>query len=236
MKRLSGIIISLILVMTITGTCQAGWRDRMSSFGSRVQGATKRAIDWGAEKFRPAMDRIRGVSERGARANYERGLRIKEDPAGYVKDTVVNEAAGDIKSAREAAGHLAEGDLQNAANVGCKAVASPPVPLAGEAVSPYTNEICDEIFPPGDAEASSGVAKAHETCNAKIAELENNYNLQAANLKSEFQKGASAQAAGGTFVGWGMYEKILADLRAQTDMGIAQAKSERDAAIAATKD
>ena len=136
-----------IIVFSMCDVCLADWRDGIRGIGQKIRSGTKSAIDWGAEKFKPVFQRTRKISKDGANRNYERALRAKEDPAGFVKEATVDEVVGSLRSGKEALGHLSDGNVQDAANVGCKTLADPPVPFVGQAVSPYAEAVCDELVP-----------------------------------------------------------------------------------------
>ncbi len=227
------------LLFVVPDTSYAGWREGLSSIGRRIQSGTRRAIDWGAEKFKPAFKRVQKVSEDGTQRNYDRAIEAKDDPAGFARDAVVEEVAGDARSGAEAARHLKDGNLQDAANVGCKTTLNPPVPFAGQAAEPYTDAICDEVFPPTgkDTGYDAAAAKAENdfanTVNKACEELKAEVARLAAIAQDEFRRYTGNSAA--ISAASDRYTAAVYRAQAKYDAIEAQAKATRDAAIARAK-
>ena len=114
MKRLCFVIVVLILVFTISDTCYAGWREGLANIGKRIQGVTRRAIDWGAEKFKPAYkDHIVPAGQTMTDTYYDETKKIIDSPGSFAADQTPG--LGDVRAADSISDKAARGDYTGAA-------------------------------------------------------------------------------------------------------------------------
>ncbi|MBL7068590.1 MAG: hypothetical protein ISS34_01855 [Candidatus Omnitrophica bacterium] len=137
MKKISIGLIVLILLLVVTDTCQADWREGLASMGRRIQSASRRAIDWGAEKFRPIFERhIVPAGEILNETYYEETKKIIDSPRSFVADQTPG--LGDIRSADTISSEAAKGDYTEAGAETASAIAgaaTPPVLGTGVAAT-----------------------------------------------------------------------------------------------------
>lgn len=114
MKRLCAVFLMLALFFVMCDTSYAGWREGLANIGKRIQGATRRAIDWGAEKFKPAYkDHIVPAGQTMTDTYYDETRKIIDSPGSFAADQTPG--LGDVRAADSISDKAARGDYTGAA-------------------------------------------------------------------------------------------------------------------------
>ena len=137
MKRLWALLLVLSLVFVICDTSYAGWREGFISIGKRIQNATRRAIDWSAERFKPIFkDHVVPAGETLTDTYYDETKKIIDSPESFIADQTPG--LGDVRAADTISEKAARGDYSEAAAEAASAVAdavTPPVLGTGVAAT-----------------------------------------------------------------------------------------------------
>lgn len=160
-KSLNIALIVSIIIISSSNICRADWREGLRNFAIRIQSASKAAIDWGAEKFRPTFEkRVVPFSEKLNENIYQKGMEIYNDPKKAAKDIAIDESPlGLPAAAKDIKNKISEGQYREAAREGCETALTTPLPPGfGSALEPVAETICDEIVPGATTPAPTPLA------------------------------------------------------------------------------
>lgn len=151
-KYFVSMTIAFILTALIIIPSYAGWQDRIynaaKKAGRAISGASQKAINYGAQKFKPTFqNKVVPLSKNVNQAIYDKGLEAQKNPSGFVKDAIVNETPlGKARAAKEIYDKAKAGDYAGAKKTMCReALTAPMPPVIGTVIEPVAATVCDSI-------------------------------------------------------------------------------------------